>query len=256
MRQRLRHQAGGRGGKLVHALADVALEIQSSQFATIVCPSGCGKSALLRVAAGAREITSGDVMPGKEHIKTPGPDRGMVFQSHALFPMLTVRKNVAFGPRLAAVPTKEWCEQSDFLLNRIGLSSFADTFPKESSVGMKQRVAIARAVAIDPRILLMDEPFGALDSEPRGLLQELFTPVWAETTKQILFVNHDIEEADFVGQRIFVMSAHPDRIKEVEDFDLPYPQGIETLSEPKCVQARQHVLSSVHDEVFKAHEAA
>lgn len=247
---------GKRGGAPVQALSGVSLEIPSSQFATIVGPSGCGKSTLLRVVAGLEQVTSGDVILGEDHINAPGADRGMVFQSYTLFPWLTVRKNIEFGPKLASVSAKERREQSDYLLNRIGLTKFADAFPKELSGGMKQRVAIARALASDPRILLMDEPFGALDSQTRGLMQELITQIWADTKKQILFVTHDIEEAVFVGQRIFVMSAHPGRIKQVVEVDLPYPRGIETLSERVFVEARQHVLSSIREEVMKAHQAA
>ena len=167
-------------------------------------------------------------MLGKEHIKMPGPDRGMAFRGYTPYRRLTERKYIALGPRLASVPVKESRDQSYYLLNWIAPSKLADAFPRELSAGMNQRVAI------DPRILLMDEPFGALDGLTRGLLQELITPVRAETNKRIPFANHNIEKADFVGQRKFVINARPVRIKEVDDFDLPYPRGIETLSEPKC----------------------
>lgn len=241
-----------RQGKDLVALSDVSMEIAPNQFAVIVGPSGCGKSTLLRLVAGLESPTSGEVRLGSELITGPSAERGMVFQNYTLFPWLTLRQNIEFGPRLARLSPAERKERSDHLLDQIGLSRFADAYPKQLSGGMMQRVAIARALANDPQILLMDEPFGALDSQTRGLMQELLTRIWSETKKQILFITHDIEEAVFLGERIYVMAARPGRIKEVVDVDLSYPRSIDVLSEPAFITARQQVLSSIREEVLRA----
>ncbi len=237
--------------RTVVALSDVTLQIASNQFAVIVGPSGCGKSTLLRLVAGLEKPTSGELRLGSEPIVGPSVDRGMVFQRYTLFPWMTVRQNIEFGPKLAGKTPAERRETSSRLLQRIGLESFADAFPKQLSGGMMQRVAIARAIANDPKILLMDEPFGALDSQTRGLMQELLTEIWNETRTQILFVTHDIEEAVFIGEKIYVMSAHPGRIKETICVALPYPRTLETLSAPDFIATRQRALSSIREEVLR-----
>lgn len=233
------------------AIRDVTMEIASNQFAVIVGPSGCGKSTLLRLVAGLEMPTSGTVKLGGELIRGPAAKRGMVFQNYTLFPWLTLRQNIEFGPKLAARPTAERREWSDRLLDQIGLTNFADSYPKQLSGGMMQRVAIARALANDPEVLLMDEPFGALDSQTRGLMQELLTQIWSKTKKQILFITHDIEEAVFIGERVYVMSARPGQIKEVIDVDLPYPRSVDTLSSPVFIKARQRILNSIREEVLR-----
>lgn len=240
-----------RGSGLV-ALSDVTMEIASNQFAVIVGPSGCGKSTLLRLVAGLETPSSGEVRLGSDLIAGPSATRGMVFQNYTLFPWLTVRQNIEFGPRLTGKPANERRDHSDHLLEQVGLFKFADSFPKQLSGGMMQRVAIARALCNDPKILLMDEPFGALDSQTRGLMQELLTRIWSETQKQILFITHDIEEAVFIGERIYVMSARPGRIKEVIDVNLPYPRSVDVLSDPAFIATRQQVLNSIREEVLRA----
>lgn len=241
-----------RGGRPLLALDAVSMEIESNQFAVIVGPSGCGKSTLLRLVAGLETPSSGTVKLGGEPIRGPSAERGMVFQNYTLFPWLTLRENIEFGPKLAKQSASERRDRSSRLLEQIGLSKFAESYPKQLSGGMMQRVAIARALANDPQVLLMDEPFGALDSQTRGLMQELLTRIWSDTHKQVLFITHDIEEAVFVGERVYVMSARPGRIKEAIDVDLPYPRSVETLSSPALVQARQRILNSIREEVLAA----
>ena len=231
---------GVRRGKPTRALEPTDLAVADNDFVTILGPSGCGKSTLLRLVAGLDRPTTGRILLDGTAVAGPGPDRGMVFQSYTLFPWLTVADNVAFGlrekgmppPRRAAV-VREWLE-------RVGLAGFEHHYPKQLSGGMQQRTAIARALANDPAILLLDEPFGALDNQTRALMQELLLGIWERQRKTVLFVTHDIEEAIFLASRVVVMTARPGRIKAELAIELPHPRHytIKTSAEFSALKAR------------------
>jgi ABC-type nitrate/sulfonate/bicarbonate transport system ATPase subunit len=208
----------GHGGGTV-ALESTDLLVQENDFITILGPSGCGKSTLLRMVAGLEAPTSGAIALEGRAVTGPGADRGMVFQSYTLFPWLTVLQNVCFGLREKGLPAAQRHEIARHFIDKVGLKGFEAHFPKQLSGGMQQRTALARALANDPRILLMDEPFGALDHQTRELMQELLLGIWEEQRKTVLFVTHDIDEAIFMANRVVVMSARPGRIK----CDLPVP---------------------------------
>ncbi len=214
---------GVRGGKPVTALQPTDLSVPSDDFVTILGPSGCGKSTLLRIVAGLDRPTSGTVTLDGRPVTGPGPDRGMVFQSYTLFPWLTIEDNIGFGLREKGASAAEARETVAYYVDQVGLTGFEKHWPKQLSGGMQQRTAIARALANDPKILLLDEPFGALDNQTRGLMQELLLGIWERQHKMVLFVTHDIEEAIFVGSRIVTMSARPGRIKSIIPVDLPHP---------------------------------
>jgi ABC-type nitrate/sulfonate/bicarbonate transport system ATPase subunit len=215
---------GVRGGKAVTALQPTDLSIAKNDFITILGPSGCGKSTLLRIVAGLDRPTSGEVLLDGRKIDGPGPDRGVVFQSYTLFPWLTVADNIAFGLREKGVPEGQRKDIVASYIEKVGLKGFENHFPKQLSGGMQQRTAIARALANDPEILLLDEPFGALDNQTRALMQELLLGIWERERKTVLFVTHDIEEAIFLASRVIVMSARPGRIKADLPVDLPHPR--------------------------------
>ena len=193
------------------------MAVADNDFICILGPSGCGKSTLLRIVAGLDVPSTGRVLLDGQPVARPGPDRGMVFQSYTLFPWLTVRQNVLFGSR--ATPAV-----ADALIARVGLRGFENHFPKMLSGGMQQRTALARALANDPKILLLDEPFGALDNQTRALMQELLLGIWEADRKTVLFVTHDIDEAIFMASRVAVMSARPGHIKHELKIDLPHPR--------------------------------
>lgn len=198
----------------VTVLEESSLQMQQTELVSIVGPSGCGKSTLLHIVGGLVTPTGGHVYLDGEEVFEPGADRGMVFQAYTLFPWLTVRKNVQFGPRMRGVKKAERERLADHFLDAVGLHGFKDHYPKQLSGGMRQRVAIARALANSPRILLMDEPFGALDAQTRQVMQELVLDIREKESTTILFITHDIDEAVFLSDRIFVMSARPGRFKE------------------------------------------
>jgi ABC-type nitrate/sulfonate/bicarbonate transport system ATPase subunit len=208
----------GRAGGTV-ALESTDLLVQENDFITILGPSGCGKSTLLRMVAGLDTPTTGMISLDGRPVAGPGADRGMVFQSYTLFPWLTVLQNVCFGLREKGLPLAQQQEVARGFIAKVGLKGFEQHFPKQLSGGMQQRTALARALANNPRILLMDEPFGALDHQTRELMQELLLGIWEEERKTVLFVTHDIDEAIFMANRVVVMSARPGRIK----CDLPVP---------------------------------
>ena len=210
---------GSPGGPQTVALQATDLNVAENDFVTILGPSGCGKSTLLRIVAGLDVPSSGEVLLDGRKVQGPGADRGMVFQSYTLFPWLTVQENVAFGLRERGLPKVQQQEIAQDFLAKVGLAKFAGHYPKQLSGGMQQRTALARALANGPRMLLMDEPFGALDHQTRELMQELLLGIWEREKKTVLFVTHDIDEAIFMGSRVVVMSARPGRIKS----DLPSP---------------------------------
>ena len=239
-----------RKGEVV-ALNGVDFEIKENEFICVIGPSGCGKSTLLNIIAGLLEPTAGQVLVDGNPIKGTGTDRGVVFQQYALFPWLTVRKNVEFGLKLKGM-SKEECEAvSTKYLKMVELEKFADSYPKELSGGMKQRVAIARAYAMNPEVLLMDEPFGALDAQTRTQLQTELLKAWEEENKTCFFVTHDIEEAIVLATRVVIMSARPGRIKEVVDIDIPYPRDQETKMSDRFIELKNYIWSQVYQEYLE-----
>jgi NitT/TauT family transport system ATP-binding protein len=208
-------------GRQVVALQDITLEIPGGQFACLLGPSGCGKSTLLNAVAGFSLPTSGTIVADGEEVKGPGPERGMVFQEYALFPWMTVEQNVAFGLEIKGMPKAEIAHRVGALLGLLSLSDFRQRYPKDLSGGMRQRVAIARVLALDSPILLMDEPFGALDALTRRNLQDELLRIWAELKKTIIFVTHSIEEAIYLADRIVVMTYRPGTVKRDILVDLP-----------------------------------
>jgi ABC-type nitrate/sulfonate/bicarbonate transport system ATPase subunit len=229
----------------VQAIDHVTLEIPDAHFACIVGASGCGKSTLLNVMGGLVRPTSGSVFVDDRPIHGPGTDRGMVFQSYTLFPWLRVRENVEFGPKLKGMSKAERRRISAPLLEQMGLAEFARAYPKELSGGMKQRVAIARALANDPKVLLMDEPFGALDALTRAAAQRFLTEIWEQHRRTIAFVTHDIDEAIFLGDTVFVMTPRPGRLREVMPVDIPRPRTLDALGTQRFGELKQQILELI-----------
>jgi ABC-type nitrate/sulfonate/bicarbonate transport system ATPase subunit len=216
-------------GEKIEALKDINLEVEDAfsaagrdigEFRVLLGPSGCGKSTLLRMIAGLDKPTSGQVLVNGQIVTHPGTDRGMVCQKYTSFPWLTVSDNVAYGMKINGVPEPQRKETVDRLLKSVGLTEFANVYPETLSGGMQQRVAIARTLALRPSVILMDEPFGALDAQTRSDMQQLLLQIWDETACTILFVTHDVEEAVYLADRIFIMSSHPGTI--VEDVEVPF----------------------------------
>ncbi len=245
-----------RKGDEVIALNNLDMIIPDKQFAVIVGPSGCGKSTLLDIIAGLKEPTGGQCKLDGQVINGPGAERGMVFQNYSLFPWLTVIKNVEFGLKLKNISAKERVERARYYVNAVGLNSFENSYPKQLSGGMKQRVAIARSLANDPKILLMDEPFGALDSQTRTVMQELLLGVWEKNQKTVLFVTHDIDEALFLGEKVYVMSARPGRIIDTLTVEFAHPRSYDILTSPSCLELKQRIHHRLHSEVHKAMAAS
>ena len=240
-------------GGTFSALENVSFEVPDQQFAVIVGPSGCGKSSLLYLTAGLSEPTEGDIYVGGQLVDGPGADRGMVFQSYTLFPWLTVRENVEFGLKRRGLPAAERKEIVDYYLNEVGLANFAGNYPKQLSGGMMQRVAIARALANDPQILLMDEPFGALDSQTRMQMQKLLLRVWDHSKKTVVFVTHDIDEAILLGDRVYVMGARPGRIKRILDVPIERPRSLDMVMDRPFIEMKREILGLLHDDLEEAH---
>jgi len=250
---RVRLTYGGSPGPVVTALEDVSLEVVEQEFAVIVGPSGCGKSSLLYLVAGLTELTSGSIRIAGRLVQRPGADRGMVFQSYTLFPWLTVRKNIEFGLKRRRIPAGKRREIVDRFLAEVGLAGFAEAYPKQLSGGMMQRVAIARALANDPEILLMDEPFGALDSQTRSSMQKLLLQVWEHAHKTVLFVTHDIDEAILLGDSVYVMTARPGRIKEQVAVPIPRPRTLDMVMDPDFIAVKRHILGLLRSEIGDEH---
>jgi ABC-type nitrate/sulfonate/bicarbonate transport system ATPase subunit len=239
-------------GHEVIAIDGIDLGIRNREFATILGPSGCGKSTLLRIVAGLAKPTQGLVRLDGQTISGPGQDRGMVFQSYTLFPWLTVKENIQFGLGLSGMDRARQEQIAQEFVNKVGLKGFERAYPKALSGGMKQRVAIARALANNPAILLLDEPFGALDAQTRSLMQELLTRVWEELHITILFVTHDVEEAIFLSDRVFVMTARPGRIKAEIEVPLERPRQYEMKSSETFLHLKKRALDLIREEAIKA----
>jgi ABC-type nitrate/sulfonate/bicarbonate transport system ATPase subunit len=242
-------------GHAVAAVDEINLAIRNKEFATILGPSGCGKSTLLRIVAGLLKPTSGVVRLDGNVISGPGQDRGMVFQSYTLFPWLTVRENIQFGLELSGMPKTQQQQIAQEFVEKVGLKDFERAYPKALSGGMKQRVAIARALANNPDVLLLDEPFGALDAQTRSLMQELLTRIWEELHQTILFVTHDVEEAIFLSDRVFVMTARPGRIKAEIEIPLERPRSYELKAAETFLELKKRALALIREEALKATQA-
>lgn len=228
----LRLQFGTRRQQVL-AVDGVSLEVHPGEFVSLIGPSGCGKSTLLNAVAGLVQTTEGGVFLDGRLIDGPGPERGVVFQQYSLFPWMTVRKNVEFGLKMQGLPASSRESSARTLLGLAGLLAFENHYPEQLSGGMKQRVGIVRALAASPKVLLMDEPFGALDSQTRMIMQQILTNMWQRFRLSVLFVTHDIEEAIFLSDRVYVMTARPGRIKAVVDVPLPRPRvAADMMSEP------------------------
>ncbi len=228
------------------ALKNINLQVDSGELVCMVGASGSGKSTLLRLIAGLDTPTTGEISIDGLSVKAPGADRGMVFQRYSLYPWMTVAQNIGFGLALQGAPRDYGRQQVGYYLEVVGLSQFARAYPKELSGGMKQRVAIARALACEPKILLLDEPFGALDIQTKEMMQQFLLQIWQRTGTTILMITHDIEEAVFLSQRLYVMSAHPGTIKQELAIDLPDDRGDradEIRRSPQFQAYRQHITA-------------
>lgn len=227
------------------AMKDVNINILENEFVSIVGPSGCGKSTLLRMVAGLDVATSGQIVIKDRNIIGPGADRGMVFQAYTLFPWMTVADNIKFGLKLRKIPSKEQEEITDKYLKVIKLEKFRNSYPKELSGGMKQRVAIARALANSPEVLLMDEPFSALDPQTRADMQLLIRQIWQIEKLTIMFVTHDIEEAIFLSSKIYVLTSTPGTVKKEVPVILPYNRDLSLKDSERFIQIRKEVNSLI-----------
>jgi len=244
----------GRAGE-VEALAAIDMMIAEGEFACILGPSGCGKSTLLNVIAGFEGPTAGAARVFGEAVARPGPDRAVVFQEASLFPWLTVWENVIFGSRTLGRPKEETEALARKFLGLVGLTGFERHLPDQLSGGMKQRVGIARCLILRPRVFLMDEPFGALDAQTRMQMQELLLHVWDETRGTVLFITHDIDEAIFLADTVYVMTARPGRIRSRIAIDLPRPRSLEVLTDPRFNALRADILHQIREEASKATRA-
>ena len=240
----------GRNGKTI-ALNGVSLDIKENEFICVVGPSGCGKSTLLNIIAGLLEPTSGTVSLDGKVIEGTGVERGVVFQQYALFPWRTVLKNVMFPLEMKKVPKAEAEAIARKYIKSVGLEGFEKSFPKELSGGMKQRVAIARAYAANPEVLLLDEPFGALDAQTRVQLQSELLETWEKEKKTCFFITHDVDEAVILAQRVIIMSARPGRIKKIVDIDIPYPRTQATKTDPRFLELKSEIWNEVYQEFLE-----
>ena len=246
-------QFPARGGGQVTALSGVDLRIESGELAVIVGPSGSGKSTMLDLLAGLDLPSSGQILLDDQPVTGPGLDRGVVFQQYALLPWRTALGNVEFGLEAKKVPRGQRRERAREYLDLVGLAGFADHYPHQLSGGMKQRVAIARSLAFDPEVLLMDEPFAALDAQTRDLLQEELLRIWERTRKTIVFITHGIEEAVFLGQRVAVLTSRPGTVKEVVEIDFPDRAELEDVrSAPEFAHYRHEIWNLLRSEVGRA----
>ena len=238
-------------GRAVLALDNVSLTVSDREFVALLGPSGCGKSTLLYLVGGFLPVEHGRIAVEDQPIAGPGPDRGIVFQHFALFPWKTVLQNVLYGPEKLGLPKDERERRARDFIDLVGLAGFEDSYPSQLSGGMKQRAAIARTLAVDPRILLMDEPFGALDAQTRSLMQDELLRIWQRSRKTVIFVTHDVQEAVFLAERIAVMSARPGRVKEIVEvgFDKNDPDLLRT---PQFLEMVDHVWNLVRGEAIQA----
>jgi NitT/TauT family transport system ATP-binding protein len=230
----------------VTALDDVSFSVHKRELMCVIGPSGCGKSTLVRILAGLEKPTSGEVRVNGNSVSGPGPDRGMVFQGYTLFPWQTVKQNVMFGPRMAGKSAYSAESEAREWIALVGLSKFENAYPHQLSGGMKQRVAIARALANQPRVLFMDEPFGALDAQTRCQMQSYLLEIWKNVDITIVFITHDLDEAVFLSDRILVLDANPGRIREIVEVPVPRPRSEAQLFDPTFMATRKHIDHMMH----------
>jgi NitT/TauT family transport system ATP-binding protein len=230
------------------ALSDVNLSIEEGQFVSIVGPSGCGKSTILRILAGLEDVSTGDVIVDGADVIGPGADRGMVFQTYTLFPWLSVRENIQFGLKLKGIPLTIRRRMADRFLELIKLEKFTNAYPHQLSGGMKQRVAIARALAANPKVLLMDEPFGALDAQTKMDMQEMLRDIWQTEQTTVVFITHDIDEAIYLSQRVVLMAANPGRIIAQYEVDLPEERDLLTRELPQFLKLKRELIQRLKHE--------
>jgi NitT/TauT family transport system ATP-binding protein len=233
------------GGE-VEALRGVSFDVHRREFVCVIGPSGCGKSTLVRMLAGLDFPTSGHILVDGTEPHGPGADRGMVFQGYTLFHWLTVRRNVMFGLEAKEIGRDKAEADARFWIDMVGLGKFIDAYPHQLSGGMKQRVAIARALATQPRVLLMDEPFGALDAQTRCSMQSYLHQIWRNVNVTVVFITHDLDEAVYLADRIVVLAAHPGRIQEVIEVPLPHPRTPEQLADPRFIATRLRLDELIH----------
>jgi NitT/TauT family transport system ATP-binding protein len=238
-----------KGRKEIQALKDFDLEVADGEFVCLLGPSGCGKTTVLRILAGLETKSGGSVRLRGEELAKAGSDRGMVFQEFALFPWRSVRRNIEFGLEIQGVDEDGRKRISSKYIDLVGLKGFEEAHPRELSGGMKQRVGIARALANDPKVLLMDEPFGSLDAQTRNLMQKELLRIWVATNKTVLFVTHSVDEAVFLADRIVVMTARPGKVREIIDVDLPRPRD---RTSQEFIRVRGKVLTELDEEFEKA----
>ena len=230
----------------VTALKDINFKTHRREFVCVIGPSGCGKSTLIRILAGLESHSSGDVLLDDKPVTGPGRDRGMVFQGYTLFPWLTVKKNVMFGLEMNNANTEEAAREASLWLELVGLEKFANAYPHELSGGMKQRVAIARALVNKPRILLMDEPFGALDAQSRAKMQAHLLEIWRNVDVTIVFITHDLDEAIFLADRILVLKAHPGEVQELIEVPVPRPRIAGNYTSPEFLATKARLEALIH----------
>jgi len=245
------HKIFSSGQREVIALKGITLSISNGEFVSILGPSGCGKSTLLNAIAGFSLPTSGRLVANGAEVTLPGPDRGMVFQEYALFPWMTVADNISFGLKIKKLPKQKIREMVDALLVKLQLQDFRERFPKDLSGGMKQRVAIARVLALDPPMMLMDEPFGALDALTRRNLQDELLRIWMEFRKTVIFVTHSIEESIYLADRVVVMTYRPGTIKQIVPVELSRPRDVSSL---QFISLQKELTSLVMEEQMRYRE--
>jgi NitT/TauT family transport system ATP-binding protein len=229
------------------AVKDLSFTVHDGEFLCILGKSGCGKTTCLHLAAGFEFPTSGAVLAKGDPVSGPGPDRAMIFQSPALLPWMSVYKNVILGPKCRHEP--QYAELADSLLEEVGLSRFANAFPYQLSGGMRQRVAIVRALIGQPEVLIMDEPFGALDAQTRLGMQEMLLSIWERRKTTIMFVTHDVDEALFLADRVLIMSPHPGRVREALVVDLPRPRDYRLFADQRFVNLKRQVMEILHEKI-------
>ncbi len=242
---RLTRQFGANGGTIT-ALRDVSFRVHRREFVCVIGPSGCGKSTLIRILAGLETPSSGRVLLDGREVREPGPDGGMVFQGYTLFPWLTVMRNVMFGLEMKGLPPHTAESEARQWIDLVGLTRFAHSYPAQLSGGMKQRVAIARALAAQPRILLMDEPFGALDAQTRCQMQSHLLEIWRNVDVTILFITHDLDEAVLLADRILVLKAHPGEVQELIEVPVPRPRTSGQMTTPEFLATRARLDELIH----------
>jgi ABC-type nitrate/sulfonate/bicarbonate transport system ATPase subunit len=238
------------------ALQNIDLHLKKSEFVSIVGASGCGKSTLLNIVAGLIQPCAGKVLVEGSPVQGPGADRGMVFQGYTLYPWLSVANNIAFGLKLRHLSKAQIKERVSYYLDVVGLTQFAKAYPKQLSGGMKQRVAIARALANEPEVLLMDEPFGALDAQTKEQMQQFLLELWEQTRVTVLMITHDLEEAVFLSQRVYVMSAHPGEIRQMVIIPLPHNRNLDMKLSPEFIQVKRHIINIMRDDKNPAYAQA